>query len=1013
MKNNYRRSYAYALTFALFLTYNSPTFSQNQPQKTISGIITDGADPLIGVNVLVKNSARGSISDLEGRYSVKASANDTLVFTYVGYKTQEVAVGSLSRSLSRSRSGSDGDIVFNVVMEVDAQALDAVVINAGYYKVSDREKTGSISRITATEIENQTVLNPLGAIQGRLAGLNIVPISGVPGSGFNVLIRGKGSILAGSQPLYIIDGVPFSSQSLSSPDLSGSTLPNGDFSPFSFLNPSDIESIEVLKDADATAIYGSRGANGVILITTKKGRKENTSYTFTAKSGLGQIAKKQKLLNTAQYLQMRQQAFQNDGITEYPPYAYDVNGTWSQDRDTNWQKELLGGTAYFQDYRASINGGNDKTSFFLSGGYRNESSVFIEDTSYKRASGLAKVNHGTADDRLKLSFSLAYTHEDNDLPDADLSYQALILPPNAPSLYNEDGSLNWEDGTFNNPLGALEGDLRARRNSLLTNLMLDLKLGHNLNLKTNVGYQDTNLEEYHTFPHTLYPPIYGFTSLFSSSYFNMGKGSSWIVEPQLNYRYITPKSKLDVLVGYSAQNDRSSILTQYAEGFSSNAQIMNAAAANFIKITEDSERVYKYQAVFGRVNYTFMDRYIINLTGRRDGSSRFGPNNRFANFGALGAAWIFSEEDFFKNDLSFLTYGKIRGSYGTTGNDQIGDYRYLNSYGSSGTLYNGTIGLYPTALYNPDFGWEINRKAEIAIELGFFDNRINTTVNYYHNRSSNQLVEIPLPATTGFGGILGNLDALVANSGWEFELTARNIDSEKWKWTTSFALTIPRNELLEFPNLENSTYANSYVIGEPITIRKVLHYTGVDPETGVYTFEDYNGDGQISVPEDSQKIVDLAPKFYGGLSNTLEFQNLELQLFLQFNKQLAENSNIFGTTPGAQVNQTIDVLDAWTGPGDQTNTQAFTTGANYGRTLASINFKNSDASFSDASYIRLKTLSLAYNLRNLITNSSNTKVFIQGQNLFTLTDFKGQDPEQTQGFIPALRWLGAGFTLTF
>tara|TARA_R110000851_G_scaffold310283_2_gene470017 strand:+ start:12704 stop:15703 length:3000 start_codon:yes stop_codon:yes gene_type:complete len=999
MKNKYRRSYTYALTFAIFLTYNSPIFSQNQPLKTISGTITDADGPFSGVNVLVKNTARGSISDLEGRYSVTASANDTLVFTYVGYKTREVAVGNGS--------------ILNVTMQADATALDQVVINAGYYKVSDREKTGSISRITATEIENQTVLNPLGAIQGRLAGLNIVPISGVPGSGFNVLIRGKGSILAGTQPLYIIDGAPFSSQSLSSPDVSGNTLPNGDFSPLSFLNPSDIESIEVLKDADATAIYGSRGANGVILITTKKGRNQNTTYSITAKSGLGQIAKKQRLLNTAQYLQMRQQAFLNDGITEYPPYAYDVNGTWSRDRYTDWQEELLGGTAYYQDYQASISGGNGRTSFLLSGGFRNESSIFIEDTSYKRASGLAKFNHSTGDDRVKLSFSMAYTHEDNDLPDADLSYQALILPPNAPKLYNDNGSLNWEDGTFNNPLGALEGDLRAKRNSLMTNLMLDLKLLKNLSLKTNLGYQDTNLEEYHTFPHTLYPPIYGFTSLFSSAYSNVGKGSSWIVEPQVTYRYITPKSKLDVLVGYSAQNDRSSILTQYAEGFSSNAQIMNAAAANFIKITEDSERVYKYQAVFGRVNYTFMDRYIINLTGRRDGSSRFGPNNRFANFGALGAAWIFSEEDFIKKDLSFLTYGKIRGSYGTTGNDQIGDYRYLNSYSSSGTLYNGTIGLYPTSLYNPDFGWEINRKSEIALELGLFDNRINTTFNYYHNRSSSQLVEIPLPATTGFAGILGNLDALVANSGWEFEFTSRNIDSKKWKWTTSFVLTIPRNELLEFPNLENSTYANSYVIGKPITIRKVLRYTGVDPVTGVYTFQDYNGDGQISVPEDSQKIVDLAPKFYGGLSNTVKFENLELQLFLQFNKQLAENSNIFGTTPGAQVNQTIEVLDAWTGPGDQTNTQAFTTGANYERTLASINFKNSDASFSDASYIRLKTLSLAYNLRNVITNSSNTRVFIQGQNLFTLTDFKGQDPEQTQGFIPALRWLGAGITLNF
>ncbi|MBK5214551.1 MAG: SusC/RagA family TonB-linked outer membrane protein [Flavobacteriaceae bacterium] len=999
MKNYYRQGYALVLSFALFFTYNSPLSSQNLPLKNISGTITDAEGPLSGVNVLVKNTARGVISDLEGRYSVTASLNDTLVFTYLGYKLQEVVVGISS--------------IINIIMQADATALDQVVINAGYYKVSDKEKTGSISRITATEIENQTVLNPLGAIQGRLAGLNIVPISGVPGSGFNVLIRGKGSILAGSQPLYIIDGVPFSSQTLSSQDVSGSTLPNADFSPFSFLNPSDIESIEVLKDADATAIYGSRGANGVILITTKKGSKENTTYAITAKSGLGQIAKKQKLLNTQQYLQMREQAFLNDGIAEYPSYAYDVNGTWSQDRYTDWQEELLGKTAYYQDYQASISGGNGRTSFLISGGYRNESSVFIEDISYKRASGLAKFNHATADDRIKLSFSMAYTHEDNDLPDADLSYQALILPPNAPNLYNEDGSLNWEDGTFNNPLGALEGDLRAKRNSLLTNLLLDLKLIKNLSIKTNLGYQDTNLEEYHTLPYTLYPPQYGFNSLFSSVYSSVGNGSSWIVEPQLTYSYATPKSKLDALVGYSAQNDRSSTLTQYAEGFSNNAQIMNAAAANFIKITDDSQRVYKYQAVFGRFNYTFMDRYIINLTGRRDGSSRFGPNNRFANFGAVGAAWIFSEEKPIKSNLSFLSYGKLRGSYGTTGNDQIGDYRYLNSYGSSGTSYNGTIGLYPTALYNPDFGWEINSKAEIALELGLFNNRISTTINYYHNRSSNQLVEIPLPATTGFGGILANLNALVANNGWEFEFTSHNIDSEKWKWTTSFALTIPRNELLEFPNLENSTYANSYVIGEPITIRKVLHFTGVDPETGVYTFEDYNGDGQISTPEDSQRIVDLAPKFYGGLSNTVKFENLELQMFFQFNKQLAENSNIFGTTPGAPVNQSVDVLDAWTAPGDRTNTQAFTTGSNYERTLASINFRQSDASFSDASYIRLKTLSLAYNLRNLITNSSNTKVFIQGQNLYTLTNFKGQDPEQAQGFIPALRWLGAGFTLTF
>ena len=998
MKKIYRHRYALALSFAL-LTYNSPIFSQNQPQKNVNGIITDSGGPLSGVNVLVKNSVRGSISDLEGRYSVAASLNDTLVFTYVGYKLREMAVGPFS--------------IMNVVMEVDAQALDAVVINAGYYKVSDREKTGSISRITAEEINYPVIINPLSALQGRMAGVHIVQETGVPGGGFNVQIRGRNSIAAGTQPLYVLDGVPFSSESLSAMAVSGAVLPFADFSPFSFLNPSDIESIEVLKDADATAIYGSRGANGVVLITTKRGSRGRTKYTVSAKSGLGQIARKQKLLNTQQYLTMREKAFQNDGINELPSYAYDVNGTWDRNRYTDWQEVFLGNTAYYTEYQASVTGGNEMTSFLFSGGYRNESTVFIEDSGYKRANGLAKLNHRSPNKKFNLSLSLAYTHENNDLPEADLSRNALILPPNAPTLYNDDGTLNWENGTFNNPLGALEGDLESKRNTLLTNALVEVNLFKNLDLRTNLGFQNTNLQEFRTSPHTQYPPQYGFTSDFSSIYSSNGSQNSWIVEPQLHYSLWLNTGKLEFLLGYSAQNETSETLTQFGEGFSSNSQIANLAAANYIKVTDDLKSVYKYQALFGRLNYTFLNRYIINITGRRDGSSRFGPQNRFANFGAIGAAWIFSEEVAIKNALPILSYAKLRGSYGSTGNDQIGNYRYLNSYGSSGIPYNGTIGLYPTALYNPNFGWEENRKAEIALELGLLDNRISTTINYYRNRSSNQLVEIPLPGTTGFSGILGNLDTLVENSGWEFQLNTLNVDSGKWKWGTSFNLTIPKNELIEFPNLENSTYANSYIIGEPITIRKVLHFTGVDPQTGVYTYQDYNNDGEITIPEDSQNVVDMAPQYYGGLSNIVSFNNLELHFLFQFNKQLTENNNIFGITPGVPLNQSIDVLDAWNEPGDQTDTQAFSSGADYERTVASINLKNSDAALSDASYIRLKTISLSYNLRNVIPNVSDAKIFLQGQNLLTITDYEGQDPEQTQGFIPALRWLGAGLTLTF
>ncbi|SDX32060.1 TonB-linked outer membrane protein, SusC/RagA family [Aequorivita viscosa] len=970
------------------------------PQGNIKGVVTDSLGiGMAGVNILIKNSTKGTQSDLDGQYTIIAHPSDTLVFTYMGFKSQEIAVESQT--------------IINVVMQPDATALDQVVINAGYYKVSDKEKTGSIARITAVEIENQPVSNPLAALQGRMAGVQVIQNSGVAGSGFDVKIRGKNSIAAGNNPLYVIDGVPFMSQSLSSRDVSGGILPGGNFSPFSFLNPSDIESIEVLKDADATAIYGSRGANGVVLITTKKDRIGATKYAVTAKSGIGQIANTQKLLNTQQYLKMRAQAFSNDGISEYPFYEYDVNGTWDPNRYTDWQKELLGGTAYFQEYQASVSGGNRGTSYFLSGGFHNESTVFPEDDRYKRMNGLAKISHSSPNEGFKVSLSTAYTHENNNLPGADLSYQALTLPPNAPNLYNEDGTLNWEDGTFNNPMAALEGDLLSKRNSLLANALVEVKILKGLAVKANLGYQDSNLAEYRTNPHTRFPPQYGFDSRASAIYTNDGSRTSWIVEPQLSYVYKMPKSKLEVLMGYSAQNEKTDTFSQYAEGFANNSQILNLTAANFIQVTNDTEQLYKYQAVFGRLNYNYDGRYIINLTGRRDGSSRFGPNNRFANFGAVGAAWTFSEEGGVKKALPFLNYGKLRGSFGTTGNDQIGDYRYLNSYTSTGIPYNGTIGLYPTALYNPDFGWEENRKAELAVELGLFNSRINTTINYYRNRSSNQLVEVPLPGTTGFSSILANLDALVENRGWEFELNSINLDTGKWTWNTSFNLTIPKNELLAFPNLESSTYINSYVIGEPITINKVLHFTGVDPETGVYTFEDFNGDGKISVPEDSQAIVDTAPKFYGGISNTIAFGNLEMHVFFQYSKQNALNIYSLGVTPGVMANQPVEVLDAWTQEGDQSNIQAFTTGSNFERSMAAYNLAQSDAAFSDASYLRLKNISITYNLRNIITKSSNAKIFIQGQNLYTWTAYKGQDPEQNQGFIPALRWMSAGLTLTF
>ncbi|KXO01105.1 TonB-dependent receptor [Aequorivita aquimaris] len=995
MKNYYRRSYALALTFALFLTYYSPTFSQNQPQKTISGIITDGDGPLGGVNVLVKNSARGSISDLEGRYSVTAAANDTLVFTYVGYKLQEVAVGSNN--------------IMNVVMEVDAQALDAVVINAGYYKVSDREKTGSIARITAAQIENQPVSNPLAAMQGRMAGVNIVQNTGVPGGGFSVRIRGRNSIRAdGSEPLYIVDGVPYPSQSLGDSRVS-TVLGYVPQSPLNGINPNDIESIEVLKDADATAIYGSRGANGVVLITTKKGKGGKTTFEIGSSTGVGKIKHRMELLNTQQYLSMRREAFANDGITEYPSFDYDINGTWDQNRYTDWQDELLGGTAYYNNAHASVQGGNEQTRFLVKGSYGEQSTVLPGDYKYKKSSILLNLNHSTADDKFSIQISGNYVVDKNNLPATNLVREALTLPPNAPALYNENGELNWEDNTFDNPLAALNAKYKSNANYLRANTVLSYTPFKGFGLKANLGYFATSLEETRTAPHTIYKPSFGLDSSYSILTINNGDLSSWIIEPQATYTLGLGKGVLDILVGTTLQNDNADQLFQSARDFPSNTVIYNAAAAAIHTIESDTEEMYRYRALFGRINFNWDKKYIVNLTARRDGSSRFGAENRFANFGAVGAAYIFSEEPFMAKVFPFINFGKLRASYGTTGNDQIGNYGYLNTYTTNGLSYQGNQTLSPVQLYNPDFGWETNRKLEAAIELGILNDRIMLSTSYYRNRSSSQLVGIPLPGTTGFTSIQSNLDATVQNTGLEFELNTVNLKTDSFTWNTSINLTIPKNKLLSFPQLENSTYANQYVVGQPLDIQLLYQSTGVDPQTGVYTFLDVDGDGIISNPNDRKAIRDVGPKFYGGLSNSITYKMFQLDFLFQLVKQEARNYLSDTPFPGIMRNQPTAILDQWQNPGDDASIQLFSAGYNNGAYLAYINSYNATGAIGDASFVRLKNIALSYNLPSQIATNVDCRIFLTGQNLFTITKYLGPDPETLSiGNLPPLSVLTMG-----
>ena len=976
--------------------------SFQQLPKT-NGIITDGHSPLPGVSISIKGKAKSAVtSGFNGEYSIEASSNDTIIAKFMGFKTRLIPI--------------NGRKTINIQLQEDITSLQEVRINAGYYSVKQKERTGSISRITSKDIEKQPVTNVLATLQGRMAGVNIRQTTGVPGGGFEIQIRGRNSIRTeGNQPLYIVDGVPFSSESLGNTSISGAILPGAGINPLNNINPSDIESIEILKDADATAIYGSRGANGVVLIKTKKGKKGKTQFSFNTYTGAGTITRKLKLLSTPQYLEMREEAFANDGITSLPSWAYDVNGTWDKNRYTDWQKELIGGTATSRNVELGVSGGTGTTQFLIRGTHFNETTVFPGDFKYGKSALHFSSNHTSVDERFTVNFSANYIADNNNLLNTDLTRNATTLAPNAPAIYDANGILNWENSTWENPFRLVQGKYLAKTKGLYFNGLVSYKLIPNLELKSSFGYSDTRVEESSTAPHTIYNPSFLLTSAASTSMLNNSNQQSWTIEPQLNYQKTVGKGKLNLLVGTTFQENTAAQLAVFASGFSSNSLITNLAAASFTQIMNNSYSMYRYNAIFGRANYSLADKYFINLTGRRDGSSRFGSGNRFANYGAIGTAWIFSEETAIKEGISFVSFGKLRASFGTTGSDQIGNYQFLNTYTPTGNTYNGIIGLEPVRLFNPNFSWEVNKKLEIAMDLGFFNDRVFVTVAYFKNRSSSQLVGIPLPATTGFNSIQANLDATVENTGLELELRTVNFSGNNFKWTTSWNSTIPKNKLLAFPNLEGSVYANQYSIGKSLSIRKVYEFTGVNTNTGLYGFTDFNGDGLLTAIEDRQKVVDTNPVFFGGVQNSLAYKNWQLDFLLQFVKQIGINNNAVSDLPGSASNMTTDVLDRWQKVGDSNPIQVYTAGFNGDAVNAFYTYySSSDAAFSDASYIRVKNLSLSYTLPNTILKKGNCKLYFQAQNLLTFTKFKGADPEnQSQGRLPTLRVLTIGTQLNF
>ena len=964
------------------------------PPGEVHGRVTNAqGQPLAGATVTNKRTQRGTVTNAKGEFILHGiRPDDMVVLTFVGYSKLEV------------KPGSQTDLT--LVMEFASDELDKVVVQA-YGTTTQRLATGNIATVTAKEIERQPVTNPLQALQGLVPGLDVLQTSGYASAPFKIEIRGRSQIAnVPADPLFIIDGVPLTVLEVggNSSYFGGSTgFAQGTFqgpavgqSPLYSINPSDIENMTVLKDADATAIYGSRGANGVIIINTKKGSNSGkANVEINAYQGESVVTRHYDMFNTQQYLVMRHEAFANDQLTPRPGNAYDFL-IWDTTRYTDWQKELWGSVGKTTDAQLSLSAGERQNSFRVGVGFRHVTDITSASGSDSRGSLQMNLAHRSFDQRFSLSISNIFTVSSSDM----ISYSGLaLLPPNAPPAFDADGKLNyrgWDPIASRFPFAQLKQPYTATTYFLNSGVNLKYEILRGLTLSTNLGYSMAILDQNAQVPIASTDPL---NNQKGSSQFGYNNNSNWIVEPQLDFNRKVGRGKIGIMVGGSIQDVTTKGNDVSGDGYSNDALLGSVSNAP-VKNASDFYARYKYAAVFSRINFNWMDKYILNLSARRDGSSRFGPGKQFGNFGSAGVAWILSREGWFENLLGVFSVAKLRASYGTTGNDQIGDYQYLTRWGQTGVVpYLGVSSYIPTQHANPDYQWEVNKKLEVAVDLSFLKDRINFELAWYRHTCNNQLISLPLPQSTGFPFVTANSVASVQNTGVEIYLNGRIVETKNVSWEARLNFSANRNKLLAYPNLEQSPYAYSIFVGKSLNIYNVLHFTGVDRQTGQYTYEDKNKDGSVSSdtgPNSDLYQIDVSPKYFGSFVNSIRYKNISVNVAFYYRHAVGVNEFLSAKSAGGIYNVPIQVLDHWQKPGDVALFARYTTRPN----TSDNNFRSSDAVLTDASYIRLSNLSLSYHFNESVMKKLGLKgieFYIKGQNLFVITKYKGVDPE-VQGF---------------
>jgi TonB-dependent starch-binding outer membrane protein SusC len=918
-----------------------------------------------------------------------------------------------------------------IILPINPQSLQVVTV-AAYDRTSRANSTADISTVQVLaiaangngayrrqiDVSTATVQTML---EGQAAGLLVTQSTGISGGSSYLTVRGQSSIVNGADPLYVVDGVAAAAGNKSVSTIqSGSSAQS--LSPWSLIAPSDIERIDVLKDADATAIYGSRGANGVLLITTKQWKAGLPRWDIAYSAGVSEVLQRTSFMNISQYLAMRREALQNSGLSPDSTNAPDLT-ILDTTRNIDWGKWLLGRKAPLANINLSCSGGEKFNNYTVGMNSLRESTAFPTQPDHDRLTMNFNYNHLSTDRRWSLRVA--------GLAGGDVNHQFVTfdpaffqtLAPDAPPPLNKNGQLNFPPGLFYyNPLSTIRQPYEATSGNYLLSMVNSYAINGHLSFKTTIGINRIQTREFGATPLTSQDPT---TSPTAIGFFALTSFDSRVLEPELDYTFKMGKMQTILLGGASFQRLDENTADRTDTGYASDIALLRHEHAIILDTTSQSMRDV-YTSFFSSVNFNWSDQFILHLTARRDGSSRFPPGDRWGNFGAGAFAWIFSRSNLMHRLVPFVSYGKIKLSGGVTGNNQMGDRSLQTMPGTSIQSFQSIAGLYPS---DPTgIGWEKTDKTELSLDLGFWEDRILFDATAYKHRCDNFLENSAavmglanLNSSGPSGSDPSGWPVVLQNSGYELSLSATLVDNHALGWDVSVNWTIPRSKLVSFSQLDNSPYFGRLVIGQSINVLRGYVYTGVDRQTGVYTFSDLNHDGPIT--EADQKVVG---KFnatgFGGFSNNLRWKHFQLQVLLD--ARIATGLNylavVFADNPpgyvgtGLSSNVPTVLLDHWRQPGDRALYQRLTAAPDPKADSALSRYLSSSALLANTSFFRIRKVSFVYDLpaaKAMAMHLTALAFFADAQNLFVFSRYKADAEIQSILTTPTMRTLEAGIRL--